>query len=194
MPSNSIQGLAEVAAFQQEARRDREFATRAQAYAQARMPFLRDLARQSALQEVATGLGGLAVAATGAALAQRDALDPGIVPLLTLLALSAFVPVWEIAQVGRQLADTFAATQRLHAIHAEPVAVMDGPGVSPDAPEEEVPALEAPGSLHVPRPPAAGPGRRLAVRTRRPHRGAGWALGCRKDDGRESLPALLGPG
>ena len=139
---DSIQGLAEVAAFQQEARRDREFATRAQAYAQARMPFLRDLARQSALQEVATGLGSLAVAVTGAALAQRGALDPGIVPLLTLLALSAFVPVWEIAQVGRQLADTFAATQRLHAIHAEPVAVMDGPGVSPDASEGEVPALE----------------------------------------------------
>ena len=139
---DSIQGLAEVAAFQQEARRDREFATRAQAYAQARMPFLRDLARQSALQEVATGLGGLAVAITGAALAGHGALDPGTVPLLTLLALSAFVPVWEIAQVGRQLADTFAATQRLHAIHAEPVAVIDGPGVSPGSPGEDVPALE----------------------------------------------------
>ena len=95
------------------------------------MPFLRDLARQNALQEIATGLGGLAVAVTGAALAQRGALDPGIVPILTLLALSAFVPVWEIAQVGRQLADTFAATQRLHAVHAEPVAVTDGAGVPP---------------------------------------------------------------
>jgi ATP-binding cassette subfamily C protein CydCD len=142
---DSIQGLAEVAAFQQEARRDREFATRAHVYAQARMPFLRDLARQSALQEVATGLGGLAVAVTGAALVGQGALDPGTVPLLTLLALSAFVPVWEIAQVGRQLADTFAATQRLHAIHAEPVTVMDGPGVSPGAPGApggDVPALE----------------------------------------------------
>jgi ATP-binding cassette subfamily C protein CydCD len=47
--------------------------------------------------------------------------------------------------VGRQLADTFAATQRLHAIHAEPVTVMDGPGVSPGAPGApggDVPALE----------------------------------------------------
>jgi ATP-binding cassette subfamily C protein CydCD len=42
------------------------------------------------------------------------------VPILTLLAL-AFVPVWEIAQVGRQLADTFATTQRLHAVHAGPL-------------------------------------------------------------------------
>jgi ABC-type multidrug transport system fused ATPase/permease subunit len=139
---DSIQGLAEVAAFQQEARRDTEFATRAHAYAQARMPFLRDLARQSALQEVATGLGGLAVAVTGAALATHGALDPGTVPLLTLLALSAFVPVWEIAQIGRQLADTFAATQRLHAVHAEPVPVMDGPGVSAASPGADAPALE----------------------------------------------------
>ncbi len=139
---DSIQGLAEVAAFQQESRRDAEFAARAHAYAQARMPFLRDLARQSALQEVATGLGGLAVAATGAALAAHGALDPGIVPLLTLLALSAFVPVWEIAQVGRQLADTFAATQRLHAVHAEPVPVTDGPGVPSGWPGVVTPALE----------------------------------------------------
>ena len=139
---DSIQGLAEVAAFQQEARRDEEFAMRAHAYAQARMPFLRDLARQSALQEVATGLGGLAVAVTGVALAEHGALDPGAVPLLTLLALSAFVPVWEIAQVGRQLADTFAATQRLHAVHTEPVTVTDGPGVSPASPGCDAPALE----------------------------------------------------
>jgi ABC-type multidrug transport system fused ATPase/permease subunit len=138
---DSIQGLSEVAAFQQEARRDREFAARAQAYAQARMPFLRDLARQSAMQEVATGLGGLAVAVAGAALASRGALEPGLVPLLTLLALSAFVPVWEIAQIGRQLADTFAATQRLHAIHSEPVPVVDGPDVSPPPPSGDAPAL-----------------------------------------------------
>ena len=47
-----------------------------------------------------------AVVLTGAALAASGRLDSGILPLLTLLAMSAFVPVWEIAQVGRQLADT----------------------------------------------------------------------------------------
>ena len=51
-----------------------------------------------------------------------------MLPLLTLLAMSAFVPVWEIAQVGRQLADTLAATRRVHAVHAEPVRIADGPG------------------------------------------------------------------
>src|SRR5262249_642043 len=39
-------------------------------------------------------------------------------------------PIWEVAQVGRQLADTFAATRRLSAVHAEPVPVRDGPGVA----------------------------------------------------------------
>jgi ATP-binding cassette subfamily C protein CydCD len=60
--------------------------------------------------------------------------------MLTLLALSAFVPVWEIAQVGRQLADTLGAARRLHAIDTEPVAVTDGRGVVADVPG--APALE----------------------------------------------------
>jgi len=46
--------------------------------------------------------------------------------------MSAFVPVWEIAQVGRQLADTLGATRRVYAVHAEPVPVTDGPGARLD--------------------------------------------------------------
>ena len=137
---DTIQGLAEVIAFQQVAARGAALGRRAGAYVAARMPFLRDLSRETALQEVATGLGGLAVATTGAVLVARGQLDAGLLPLLTLLALSAFVPVWEIAQVGRQLADTLAATRRLHAIHAEPVPVTDGPGATAAA--RPGPALE----------------------------------------------------
>jgi ATP-binding cassette subfamily C protein CydCD len=125
---DSVQGLAEIVAFQHERRRGEALAARARAYAEARMPFLSDLARQGALQEAATALGGLAVTVTGAWLVAQGRLDSGALPLLTLLAMSAFVPVWEIAQVGRQLADTLAATRRVGAIHAEPVTVADGPG------------------------------------------------------------------
>ena len=65
-----------------------------------------------------------------------------MLPLLTLLAMSAFVPVWEIAQVGRQLADTLAATRRVHAVHAEPVRIADGPGVAlPGARRDEAAAI-----------------------------------------------------
>jgi ATP-binding cassette subfamily C protein CydCD len=128
---DTVQGLAEILAFQQVRPRGAELAARAEAYVRARMPFLRDLTRDAALQEVATGLGGLAVATVGALLAAGGRLDGAILPMLTLLAMSAFVPVWEIAQVGRQLADTLAATRRVHAVQAEPVPVTDGPGVAP---------------------------------------------------------------
>ena len=57
------------------------------------------------------------------------AIDPGLLPLLTLLALAAFLPVSEIAQVGRQLADTLGATRRIHAVEVEKPVVADGPGV-----------------------------------------------------------------
>jgi ATP-binding cassette subfamily C protein CydCD len=140
---DSIQGLAEIVAFQQEARRGEALAARARAYAEARMPFLADLARQSAMQDVATGLGGLAVTVVGASLVAAGRLEAAMLPLLTLLAMSAFVPVWEIAQVGRQLADTLAATRRVHAVHAEPVLIADGPGVGLPGPRREEAAIIA---------------------------------------------------
>ena len=103
---------------------------KARRFYELRLPFLRDLARQTAFQETATGLGGLAVIALGAWLAHQGRLDAASLPLLTLLALSAFVPLWEVAQVGRQLADTLGAARRLYAVEAEPVPVTDGPGVA----------------------------------------------------------------
>jgi ATP-binding cassette subfamily C protein CydCD len=126
---DSIQGIAEIVAFQRERARGEELAARARAYLAARMPFLADLTREHALHEAATGLGGLAIIAAGAWLVAAGRLEAPMLPLLTLLALSAFIPLWEVSQVGRQLADTLAATRRVHAIHAEPVPVRDGPGV-----------------------------------------------------------------
>jgi ATP-binding cassette subfamily C protein CydCD len=137
---DSVQGLAEVVAFQQEKARGAGFAARSLAYAKARVPFLEDLTRQAVLQESASALGGLAVALAGAALVASGRLDAGVLPMLTLLSMSAFVPVWEIAQVGRQLADTLGAARRLHAIDSEPVRVTDGSGV--EAGVAAAPALE----------------------------------------------------
>jgi ATP-binding cassette subfamily B protein len=144
---DSVQGLAEIVAFQQERARGVAFAARSRAYADARLPFLEDLTRQTVLQESAAALGGLAVALAGAALATSGRLDAGVLPLLTLLVMSAFVPVWEIAQVGRQLADTLGAARRLHAIDTEPVVVQDGPGVATRVPA--APALEMTGVSFV---------------------------------------------
>src|SRR5262249_34294161 len=48
-----------------------------------------------------------------------------------LISVAAFLPVSEIAQVGRQLADTIASTRRLHVVHSEPVRIVDGASSAP---------------------------------------------------------------
>jgi ABC-type multidrug transport system fused ATPase/permease subunit len=126
---DSVQGLGEIVAFQQETVRGAKLDALSDTHIALRLPFFRELTLQHSLLEIFTGLGGLAVVATGAALAARGAIDPGLLPLLTLLAMAAFLPVSEIAQIGRQLADTFGATRRIYALAHEPVPVMDGPGV-----------------------------------------------------------------
>ena len=93
----------------------------ARRYQAMRLALLGDLTRQTAGLEVATGLGGLAVAAVGAPLVLHGWIAPTMLPLLVLISIAAFLPVSEIAQVGRQLADTIASTRRLHVVHAEPV-------------------------------------------------------------------------
>jgi ATP-binding cassette subfamily C protein CydCD len=127
---DSVQGLGEIVAFQQEHRRGRQLDTLSQSHIDLRLPFFRELTLQHAILEVLTGLGGLAVVVTGAALATSGAIDPGLLPLLTILAMAAFLPVSEIAQIGRQLADTLGATRRVYALANEPIPVRDGPGVA----------------------------------------------------------------
>ena len=94
-----------------------------------RLPFFDQLTQQHSLVEILTGLGGLAVVATGAHLTSHNMIDAGLLPLLTILAMAAFLPVSEIAEVGRQLADTLGATRRVYALENEPVPVTDGPSL-----------------------------------------------------------------
>jgi ATP-binding cassette, subfamily B, bacterial len=122
--TETIQGLSEL--------RD-EFMACVRQYQAMRLVLLHDLTRQTVGLEVATGLGGLAVAAVGAFLVMHGWMAPTMLPLLVLVSIAAFLPVSEIAQVGRQLADTIASTRRLHVVHSEPVVITDGP-VIPAAP------------------------------------------------------------
>ncbi|MBO9356701.1 ATP-binding cassette domain-containing protein [Bordetella petrii] len=124
--SETIQGLSDLMAFSATGRRRAAFLEIARDYQRVRLTLLADLSRQSALLEIATGLGGLSVAAVGAWWVAQGALAAGLLPLLVLLSVAAFLPVSEIAQVSRQLADTLASTRRLRAIHDEPVAITDG--------------------------------------------------------------------
>ena len=140
---DTIQGLGEIIAFERTPERRREFLALARRHVELRIPFFRSLTLQNVVLETATGLGGLVVVVTGAWLVSEGRLDAALLPLLALLAMAAFLPVSEIAYIGRQLSDTLGATRRLYAVHREPVVVKDGPGVDAvqpglrDAGEEE---------------------------------------------------------
>jgi ABC-type multidrug transport system fused ATPase/permease subunit len=125
---DSVQGLGEIVAFQQERARGDRLDVLSHRHIALRLPFFGELTLQHSLLELFTGLGGLAVVVSGGILAGRAALDPALLPVLTLLAMAAFLPVSEIAQIGRQLADTLGATRRLYALANEPVPVTDGRG------------------------------------------------------------------
>ena len=127
---DTVQGLAEIVAFQQSERRGQTFDAKVGEYLTVRLPFFRDLTVQTALLETITGLGGLAVVVTGAMLVQQGQLESGLLPLLTLLAMAAFLPVSEIAHIGRQLADTLGSARRLYAVEHEAVPVTDGAGAT----------------------------------------------------------------
>jgi ATP-binding cassette subfamily C protein CydCD len=131
--TETIQGLSDLVAFQAVAGRRDGFMNAVRSYQKTRLTLLSDLSSQTAQLEIATGLGGLAVAIIGAWLVADQQLAATTLPLLILLALASFLPISEIAQVSRQLADTIASTRRLHAVHAEQPAVRDGP-LRPPAP------------------------------------------------------------
>ncbi|WP_339855402.1 ABC transporter ATP-binding protein [uncultured Nisaea sp.] len=125
---DSVQGLGEIVAFQQEGPRGDKLDALGQRHIDLRLPFFRELTAQQSLLEALTGLGGLAVVVAGAWLTAAGVIQAGVLPLLTILAMAAFLPVSEIAQIGRQLADTLGSTRRVYALSNEPVPVTDGPG------------------------------------------------------------------
>ena len=127
--TETVQGVSDLLAFGAVGRRRAVFAAAIERYRATRLRLLHDLSRQGVLLEVATSAGGLAIAVAGAGLVTVGSLDPALLPLLVLLSVSAFLPVSEIAQVGRQLADTFAATRRLRLVHDTPVRIVDGTAV-----------------------------------------------------------------
>jgi ATP-binding cassette subfamily C protein CydCD len=117
--TETIQGLSEIVVFGAAGRRRDGFMAAVRSYQGLRLSLLHDLSFQASALDAATGLGSLTVAALGV-------LSANALPLVTLISVAAFLPVSEIAQVGRQLADTIASTRRLAVVHAEPVVITDG--------------------------------------------------------------------
>ena len=126
---DSIQGIREVVAFDDGPARTAETERRGWSYSALRVRFLKTQALHAALIESITALGGLSVLTVGVWLITNGQMDRAQLPLATLLAVSLFGPVTELAPTLNQLMDTLAAVRRIFAVHDEPVLVQDGDGV-----------------------------------------------------------------
>jgi thiol reductant ABC exporter CydC subunit len=127
---DSVQGLKEIVAFSrgpQQLETIRASGTRMNGF---RLRFLNHLSFENVLVEALMGVGSLAVLTSGAVLVSQGHLAAPVLPLLTLLAQASFVPVSEIAKIGKELADSLASARRIFAIEDEPVPVLDGPGAT----------------------------------------------------------------
>ncbi|CAH1656888.1 ABC transporter ATP-binding protein/permease [Chelatococcus asaccharovorans] len=130
---DTVQGLGELIALRAIATRRQAFQALIADYRRTRVALNADLSFQAAKHEAVAALGSASVLATAALLINTHAFEPALLPLVALLSSAAFVPVSELAQAARQLADSIASTRRIYAVHAEPVAVVDGPNLLPAA-------------------------------------------------------------
>jgi ATP-binding cassette subfamily C protein CydCD len=126
---DSVQGLKEIVAFSRGRGQLTAIRTQGEQMNQVRRRFLNRLSFENVFVEGLMGTGSLAVLTSGAVLAARGDLAAPVLPLLTLLAQASFVPVSEIAKIGKELADSLASARRVFAVEDEPVPVVDGPGV-----------------------------------------------------------------
>jgi ATP-binding cassette subfamily B protein len=127
---DSIQGLREIVAFGRGRARTEEMAHNGWRYGHFQLRFLKGLSFQFGFIEAMTGLGGLAVLTTGIWMVIQGDLARHQLPLVTILSMSAFAPISDLARTMKYLMETLAAARRVFAVHDEPVPVQDGPGVS----------------------------------------------------------------
>ena len=124
---DGIQGIREIVSFGRSSLRLEEVDRNQSKYASLRIKFFHILTVQRALIESAMGLGGILVLGLGAYLVTIGDLSVSFLPLVSIIAYTAFIPVSEVAQVGRQLSDTIGSARRIFRIHDEPVTILDGP-------------------------------------------------------------------
>lgn len=124
---DSIQGLKTIIAFNHGQRRASEVDDAGRRLGTAKQVLTRWQSFQGGLVETLIGLGGLAVLTMGARLVSQGHMGRYDLPLVTVLAMSSFLPVVSIVTVARELMQTLAAGRRYFAIEDEPVPVTDGP-------------------------------------------------------------------
>lgn len=130
----SLQGLGELIAYQATDFRRAQFIDLMKQHHAARLPFFKEMTKQVVITDLATLAAGLTVIVIASFLVSAGRLDSVFIPLLALASMAAFLPVIEISDTARQLAETFSATSRLMQVHGADAVVSDS-AVDADDPE-----------------------------------------------------------
>jgi ATP-binding cassette subfamily C protein CydCD len=121
----SLQGLSELLSYQAIAQRKSSFEALISNHTQQRMKFFKISVGQGIAVEFIVLSCALVMLIVAAPQAMAGQFDIAYLPLIALASMMAFLPVIEVADVGRQLADTFAATSRLMQVEESQASVVD---------------------------------------------------------------------
>ena len=124
--ADSVQGLREVVVFSQDGRRLQEIHDKSDALTGLQVRYGRQLGFQQGAIEGIQAVGALVVLILGAYLVNEGLLAAAALPVATMLALTCFTPVAEIARIVKELANAFGSGRRVFAVQDEPVPVDDG--------------------------------------------------------------------
>lgn len=138
--ADSVQGLREVVVFSQDGRRLQEIHDKSDALTGLQIRYGRQLGFQQGAIEGIQAVGALVVLILGAYLVNEGMMGAAALPVATMLALTCFTPVAEIARIVKELANAFGSGRRVFAVQDEPVPVDDGDAVSPST--EALPAVQ----------------------------------------------------
>ena len=127
--TDNVQGLREVVAFSRGPLRIQQVTAQSEALTGLQVAYGRQLGFQHGTIEALQALGGISVLFAGSYMVSQGQFPAAQLPIATMLAFTCFSPVAEIARVAKELANAFGSGRRIFAIHDEPAAVEDGPGV-----------------------------------------------------------------
>ena len=127
--TDNVQGLREVVAFSRGPLRIQQVTAQSEALTGLQVAYGRQLGFQHGTIDALQALGGISVLFAGSYMVSEGQFPAAQLPIATMLAFTCFSPVAEIARVAKELANAFGSGRRIFAVHDEPVAVEDGPGI-----------------------------------------------------------------
>jgi ATP-binding cassette subfamily C protein CydCD len=126
---DTVQGLREIIAFQQEEARIHQFLTAIDDHAVELYAFFRKYYRKKAIIHALVGLGAVAVVVVCNTLVDEGTLDRSLLLVLIVISLAAFTPVSDFSVMTSMVLGFLNRAARMAVLLKEPVEVTDGVGV-----------------------------------------------------------------